>query len=70
MSLRYDWRTLAAATVDPATRHRPTELSDVQREILRLHRQEGLQVRDLATLFGMSDHDVYVLIHGAHPGTA
>ncbi len=70
MSTGYDWRTLAAASSDPATRHKPTELTQVQREILRLHRQEGLQVRDLATLFGMSDHDVYVLIHGDEPGTA
>jgi hypothetical protein len=48
---------------DPATQYKPTNLSDVQREILRLHRQ-GLQVRDLATLFGMNDADVHALIYG------
>jgi hypothetical protein len=64
MSLRYDWRHLAALTNDPATRHRPTDLDTVHREILRLHR-EGLQVRDLALLFGMNDADVCALIYGS-----
>jgi len=61
MSPAYDWRNLIAA--DPATRHKPTERSDFQREVLRLH-QQGLQVRDLATPFGMDDADVPALIFG------
>jgi hypothetical protein len=68
MSPEFDWRDLAAA--DPANRHRPTERTAVEREILRLHRQ-GLQVRDLALLFGMNDHEVHVLIFGVdEAGTA
>ena len=59
---KYDWRDLARAA-NPATQHRPMELSEVQREILRLYR-EGLQVRDLATVFGMNDGYVWALIHG------
>jgi hypothetical protein len=38
-------------------------LSELQREILRLHRH-GIRPRDLATLFGMSDADVRLLIFG------
>ncbi len=61
---QFDWRDLTtAAATDPATEHKPTELSQVQREILRLHRQ-GLQPRDLATLFGLDDAAVVALIHG------
>jgi hypothetical protein len=55
--------------MNPATEHRPTELSEVQREILRLHRQ-GLQARYIATLFGMNDADVCALIYSHDaPGT-
>jgi hypothetical protein len=64
MTAPYDWRDLATAT-----QHKPTELSDVQCEILRLH-QRGLKVRDLATLFGMNDADMHLLIYGPdEPGT-
>jgi hypothetical protein len=63
---QFDWTHLAAAT-DPATRHRPTEPDQVQREILRLHKT-GLQVRDLATLFGLNDADVHALIFGHDEG--
>ena len=68
MSPQYDWTHLAAATVDPATRHRPTALSEVQREILRLHKQ-GLTPRDLAVLFAMDDAAVRLLIYGNEPGS-
>jgi hypothetical protein len=57
-------RTLAPAFNDARDRHRPTDLGTVRREILRLHR-EGLQVRDLAMLFGMNDADVCALIYGS-----
>jgi hypothetical protein len=59
----FDWRDMMATAADPATEHRPTERTVVEREILRLHRT-GLQPRDLATLFGMNDADVRLLIFG------
>jgi hypothetical protein len=60
---------MAAATADPATRHKPTEPDQVQREILRLHRQ-GLQTRDLAVLFGLDDAAVRALLFGTdEPGS-
>jgi hypothetical protein len=63
VSPAFDWRDMvAAASADPATRHRP-EPDQVQREILRLHRQ-GLTPRDLATLFALDDAVVHALIFG------
>jgi hypothetical protein len=69
LSPAFDWRTLSATAADPAIKHRPTELSEVQREILRLHKQ-GLTPRDLATLFGLDDDAVCLLIYGTdEPGS-
>jgi hypothetical protein len=62
MSPAYDWRTLTETVADtkPVVRPTPTEM---QREILRLYRQ-GLQPRDLATLFGLDDAAVNQLLFG------
>ena len=63
-------RRQTADALSLATKYKPTERTAVEREILRLHRT-GLQPRDLATLFGLSDGEVLALIHGTDtPRTA
>jgi hypothetical protein len=59
---RFGWTHLAA-TVAPAPKARSIKLSAVQLEILRLHKT-GLQPRDLATMFGLNDADVCLLLFG------
>jgi hypothetical protein len=66
MSPAFDWRDMAAATADPTVRHRPVKPDQVQREILRLHKQ-GLTPRNLAVLFAMDDAAVRLLIYGNEP---
>jgi DNA-binding CsgD family transcriptional regulator len=71
MTPQYDWRDFVNTSTDHearANQHRPTELSAVQREILRLHKT-GLQPRDLATLFGLTPSAVEAVIYGDEPGS-
>jgi hypothetical protein len=64
---QFDWRVLAdaeaAATARPV-RAAKLELSEVEREILRLHKL-GLLQQDLATHFGVDDVTVHALLFGA-----
>jgi plasmid maintenance system antidote protein VapI len=67
MSPAFDWRDLAAATVDPATRYKPTEPAVLLREIMRL-RAQGLRVRDVAEALGLNPNAIESLI-GDEPGS-
>lgn len=69
MSPQFDWRDMAAAaTADPATRHRPTERDVLLREALRL-RAQGLRPRDIGELLGLNSCVVEALIEGDGPGS-
>jgi plasmid maintenance system antidote protein VapI len=67
MSPAFDWRDMAAATTDPATRHRPTDRDVLLREVMRL-RAQGLRVRDVAEALGLNPSAIESLINGYEPG--